>query len=154
MHRLLASTLLLLPLALSSPVAIPAETPQVLEQRTSINTLLALISSLFPIEQTLSAASDLISAADSALALALGYTTTYNQLTATNAQCGDVTLIYARGTDEPGNVGALVGPELYAALELALVGTGASLVFQGVGDYDATVTEYLEGGSTTAGKEM
>lgn len=148
-------TALVLPLALqASALATPPATrasTSVLEPRLDINDILAWITSLFPVNVTIEVAGSIIEAAGSALAVALGYMTTYEQLS--NGQCGDVTLIFARGTDEPGNVGALVGPEFYAALEAA-VGTGTSVVFQGVDDYDATVTEYLEGGSTTGAADM
>lgn len=150
------NTALVLPLALqasalATPPATRSSTTSVLKPRLDINDILAWITSLFPVNVTLEAAASVIEAADTALATALGYMTTYEQLS--NGQCGDVTLIFARGTDEPGNVGALVGPEFYAALEGA-VGSGTSVVFQGVDDYDATVTEYLEGGSTTGAADM
>ncbi|KAF3763112.1 family 5 carbohydrate esterase [Cryphonectria parasitica EP155] len=118
--------------------------------RLDINEILALITELFPVDVTLEDAQGLIEAGDEALALALGYSTTYNDLT--DGECADVTLIFARGTDEPGNVGALVGPEFYSALQSALGSTTS--IFQGVNDYDASVTQYLEGGSTTAASDM
>ncbi|CAN8105236.1 unnamed protein product [Discula destructiva] len=75
---------------------------------------------------------------------------TYNELS--DGQCGDVTLIFARGTGESGNVGTYVGPQFYAALGSAL--GSASLVFQGVNDYDASIAGFLEGGSTSAATNM
>jgi cutinase len=57
--------------------------------------------------------------------------------------CREVTVIFARGTTESGNVGALAGPPFFDALDTAL---GASKVgLQGV-DYGATIAGYLEGG--------
>lgn len=146
------SSFLLLPLAMGvSALALPQPVaPRLIEPRLSINTVLAWISELFPSEILLTASSDIIGAAEQALAIALGYDTTHNDLV--DGQCGDVTLIFARGTDDPGNVGALVGPEFYAALQSALGST--SSIFQGVNNYDATVTEYLEGGSTTGASNM
>jgi len=48
--------------------------------------------------------------------------------------CADITLIYARGTSEPGNVGQNVGPTVWAALAEKV---GASnILFQGV-NYNA-----------------
>lgn len=154
------SSTLLLPLALGVS-ALPTPSPAVavatsssssssLEPRLDINDILAWITSLFPVGVAIDVASTVIEAADQALANLLGYMTTYNDLT--KGQCGDVTLIFARGTAEPGNVGALVGPEFYAALQMAL--GSSSLVFQGVNDYDATVTEYFQGGSKTAAANM
>lgn len=147
-----ASSSLLLSLAMGvSALALPSPVSlRTVEPRLSINTILAWISELFPAEIILNSSSDLIGAAEEALALALGYETTYNDLT--NGQCGDVTLIFARGTDDPGNVGALVGPEFYAALQSALGSTTS--IFQGVNNYDASVTQYLEGGSPTGASDM
>lgn len=147
-----ASSSLLLPLAVgASALSLPqVATPRAIEPRISINTILAWISELFPVDVVLADSADLILAADEALALALGYGTTDNDLT--DGECGDVTLIFARGTDEPGNVGSLVGPEFYDALQSALGSTTS--IFQGVNDYDASVTEYLEGGSTTGAADM
>ncbi|KAJ7114183.1 cutinase, partial [Mycena crocata] len=51
--------------------------------------------------------------------------------------------IFARGTNEDGNVGARIGPPLIADLRAAL-GT-AGIAAQGV-DYSASVLGYLEGG--------
>ena len=58
-------------------------------------------------------------------------------------QCKPVTVIFARGTIELGNVGSLAGPPFFAALA-ALIGADKFSV-QGV-DYPATILGYLEGG--------
>ncbi|KAK0516241.1 hypothetical protein JMJ35_000844 [Cladonia borealis] len=59
------------------------------------------------------------------------------------SECKPVTVIFARGTIELGNVGSLVGPPFFNALDVAL---GAENVgVQGV-DYPATIEGYLEGG--------
>lgn len=147
-----ASRSLLLSLAMgASALSLPHPVSQrTVEPRFSINTILAWISELFPSEILLSTSSDLIQVADEAFAVLAGYDTTYNDLV--DGECADVTLIYARGTDDPGNVGALVGPEFYAALQTALGSTTS--IFQGVNDYDASVTQYLEGGSTTGASDM
>lgn len=150
---------LLAPLALSSvqALAVPESEPPsarsstTLKPRLDINDILAYISELFPIGETLAAAADLIEAADETLADLLGYATTYNDLK--DGDCGDLLLIFARGTDEPGNVGALVGPEFILALEAA-VGSSSTVTAQGVDDYDASVTSYLEGGSSSGSAEM
>lgn len=78
-------------------------------------------------------------------------TTTANDLV--DGSCGDVTLIFARGTTETGNVGSSVGPTFYAALESA-VGSGSDVLLQGVNDYDANAVEYLEGGSKDGAENM
>ncbi|KAJ7351310.1 cutinase, partial [Mycena albidolilacea] len=59
--------------------------------------------------------------------------------------------IFARGTNEDGNVGARVGPPVIADLRAALGTTG--IAAQGV-DYDASVLGYLEGGDPTGSTTM
>ena len=46
------------------------------------------------------------------------------------AACKDITVIFARGTGEPGNIGSVIGPPLLKALQ-SKVGT-AKVAFQGV----------------------
>ncbi len=136
---------LLLPVITAAPVLQPASVA-----RDSINDILALITEWFPIGETLAVAGAAIAAGDQLLADALGYDTTQSDLQ--DGKCGDVVIIFARGTDEPGNVGALVGPPLFNALSSAL--GGRSLAVQGVDDYGATVTEFLEGGDPSGSSEM
>jgi hypothetical protein len=57
--------------------------------------------------------------------------------------CKAVTVIFARGTLESGNVGSLAGPPFFDALDTDL-GT-SNVALQGV-DYGATISGYLEGG--------
>ncbi|KAB8213169.1 cutinase-domain-containing protein [Aspergillus novoparasiticus] len=57
--------------------------------------------------------------------------------------CKKVTLIFARGTFEPGNMGVLVGPDLENALAHEL--GESSLAVQGVA-YPANLDGYLDGG--------
>ncbi len=67
-------------------------------------------------------------------------------------ECKPVTVIFARGTIELGNVGSITGPPFFNALDVVL---GAeNVAVQGV-DYPADILGYLEGGdkggaSTTA----
>lgn len=51
--------------------------------------------------------------------------------------CSDVTILFARGTFEPGNVGALVGPQFFDSLS-SVLGGSKSLGIQGV-DYPASM---------------
>ena len=57
--------------------------------------------------------------------------------------CKPVTVIFARGTIELGNVGAIVGPPFFSHLD-QLIGAD-NIAVQGV-DYPATVAGYLIGG--------
>lgn len=68
-----------------------------------------------------------------------------------SAACKDVTLIFARGTNEAGNVGAVAGPPWFSRLRSSL-GTARTTV-QGV-TYSATVAGYQAGGSAAGSTEM
>lgn len=75
--------------------------------------------------------------------------TTRNELL--DGPCRPVTVIYARGTTESGNIGASVGPALEVALDRRL---GANTVaFQGV-DYPAEIAGYLIGGSPSGARTL
>ncbi|PSN72383.1 cutinase precursor [Corynespora cassiicola Philippines] len=78
---------------------------------------------------------------------------TYNQLT-DGTPCRDVTVIYARGTTQAGNVGApdTEGPTFFNALASALGGTGR-LAIQGV-TYPANVFGFLAGGDANGATTM
>ncbi|KAA6407502.1 MAG: carbohydrate esterase family 5 [Lasallia pustulata] len=69
----------------------------------------------------------------------ISFSTTMNEL----GECAPITVIFARGTVEPGNVGDLAGPPFFNALDV-LYGD-SNVAVQGV-DYPATVAGYLEGG--------
>lgn len=138
-------------LAVPEPEPVLVQSSSTLERRLSINEVLAYISKLFPVDVDLDVAGSIIEAADEVLASLLGYSTTYSDLE--DGNCGDLLLIFAKGTDEPGNVGALVGPEFIAALEDA-VGSSYTVTAQGVDDYDASVTNYLAGGDAAGSAEM
>jgi len=75
--------------------------------------------------------------------------TTRNELL--NGPCRNVTVIFARGTTESGNIGSLVGPALESALDARLGST--TVAFQGV-DYEANVAGYYAGGSDTGASTM
>lgn len=75
---------------------------------------------------------------------------TENQLNDGTA-CRAVTIIYARGTSETGNVGELVGPPFFDAVA-ADIGTD-NLAVQGV-DYSASIAGFLEGGDPTGSTLM
>ena len=66
--------------------------------------------------------------------------TTRNDL---SGPCKAVTVIFARGTIELGNVGLFAGPPFFDALEADLAASNVAV--QGV-DYGATIAGYLAGG--------
>jgi cutinase len=67
--------------------------------------------------------------------------------------CKAVTLIFARETDEAGNVGESVGPPLFSVLRSEGSIGGANLAVQGV-DYSATLQGYFQGGDPAGSKKM
>lgn len=146
------STVLTL-LSLSSSLALTQATPLPLEQRnTVLNEFLSdLLEYLPDINTTINDATTIITDLDSVLAALIGANTTENQLTS-GGSCAEYTLIWARGTSEPGNMGVLVGPPLVWALQ-AIVGT-SGLTIQGVNDYSASVDGYLEGGDPSGSSNM
>ena len=142
----------LLGLTLASPLPIQDLGNRELESRnTPLNTFLALLLEYIPaIDGTINAVAGVLTVFEALLADLTGEKTTYNEL-GTKA-CTAYTIIFARGTTEPGNVGILVGPPLFQALE-SLVGSSA-LTIQGVNDYSASIEGYLEGGDPTGSAEM
>ncbi|KUJ12382.1 carbohydrate esterase family 5 protein [Mollisia scopiformis] len=65
--------------------------------------------------------------------------------------CAPVTIIYARGTAESGNVGFLAGPPFFDTLR-ALIGTN-NVAVQGV-DYAADTAGFFEGGDIPGSELM
>jgi cutinase len=84
------------------------------------------------------------------LAALTGEPTTYNELA--SSSCAAYTVIFARGTTEPGNVGILVGPPFFDALD-EKVGAG-NVVVQGVNNYKADVQGYVAGGDAGGSADM
>lgn len=78
---------------------------------------------------------------------------TYNQLTDGTA-CRPVSVIYARGTSQAGNVGdsSAVGPLFFNNLASRLGGT-SQLAIQGV-TYPASIAGFLAGGDATGANTM
>jgi hypothetical protein len=65
--------------------------------------------------------------------------------------CTAVTVIFARGTTEPGTVGLLAGPPFFSALE-SMIGADAVTV-QGV-SYPAVIPGFLAGGDKQGSQTM
>ncbi|KAK7423040.1 hypothetical protein QQX98_001330 [Neonectria punicea] len=102
--------------------------------RGPLNQLLEIISSLPEGEKALDAVGKVLTPLQQLLANAVDIDTTRDDLTQ-NAPCSDISVIFARGTTEPGNVGLVTGPPFFDALSEQL--GNASLTVQGV-DYPAT----------------
>jgi hypothetical protein len=112
--------------------------------------LTALLQHLPDISEDLTDGTTLITDLDTVLGAITGATTTYNDLD--SGSCAEYTLIFARGTAEPGNFGVLVGPPFVWALQ-DVVGTDG-LTIQGVNDYSASVAGYLAGGDADGSTNM
>ncbi|RDW59847.1 cutinase-2 [Coleophoma cylindrospora] len=80
----------------------------------------------------------------------LGSSITESDLT-NGVACKAVTVIFARGTTEMGNVGSVAGPPFFAALATD-IGAG-NLAVQGV-PYAADIAGFLEGGDPTGSSSM
>ncbi|EJT69761.1 hypothetical protein GGTG_12644 [Gaeumannomyces tritici R3-111a-1] len=108
------------------------------------------VSGLFSLAAVVSSA--VVSAAPVLLSARQYSGNTYNQLI-DGTPCRDVTLIYARGTIQQGNVGdpAAVGPLMFNALA-ALLGTN-KLAVQGV-TYPASILGFLLGGDPDGANTM
>ncbi|KAF4633673.1 hypothetical protein G7Y89_g4441 [Cudoniella acicularis] len=146
----------LLGLALASPVPEPSlalrrDASAPIEKReTALNAFLTLLLDYLPdIDGSINSVVGVLTVFERLLALLTGEQTTYNGLGGT---CTTYTVIFARGTSEPGNVGILVGPPFFDALK-SVVGSSA-VTIQGVNDYAASVEGYLEGGDPTGSAEM
>ena len=80
----------------------------------------------------------------------LGTSDTENQFVSGNT-CNDITVLFARGTTESGNVGTLVGPPFFQALQDQV---GADkLTVQGV-DYAANVAGFRAGGDAAGSQTL
>lgn len=147
------TVLSLLGLTIASPIPANALRNRELEsvkRETSLNAFLTILLEYLPaIDGTISAVAGILTTFEQLLADLIGEKDTYNEL---GQACTEYTVIFARGTTEPGNVGILVGPPFFKALE-SLVGSSA-LTIQGVNDYSASVEGYLEGGDPVGSAEM
>jgi cutinase len=133
---LLASTSLAAPTPANDPVSVP---------KTD------LIDSPLTIDEY---AAQLSSSTDAAALTKRQYNgDTFNQLTDGTA-CRPVTVLFARGTTSPGNVGEAgsEGPAFFNALASAL-GGASRLAIQGV-NYSASVLGFLAGGDAAGGTTL
>jgi hypothetical protein len=134
---------------LAAPTQQPHTAPEK-RQWSDINAFLALVVQLFPVNVAVEDVDNTISDAELALATAFDIDTTENDLA--DGSCADITIIFARGTTETGNVGALVGPPFFDAVE-SQAGTGETVAVQGV-DYPADIPGFLAGGDAAGSQTM
>jgi len=140
-----------LSLVLASPIPQSSvESPGLIKRETALNAFLSVLLDHLPaVDNSISALTGTLTLFEQFLALVTGDQTTYNDL---GGPCKEYTVIFARGTTEPGNVGILVGPPFFDALK-SLVGS-SSVAIQGVNNYAASIEGYLEGGDPSGSASM
>jgi cutinase len=146
----------LLAFAIASPIPPSSSdlvdlSPEELARRqTPLNQFVTLLLNNLPaINGEISKVAGILTAFENLLAILTGAKTTYNDL---QGSCKAYTVIFARGTTEPGNVGILVGPPFFEALK-AKVGAN-NLAIQGVNNYKADIAGYLAGGEAAGSTSM
>lgn len=113
----------------------------------SLNAFLAQLAQLFPFDVLVQNAADLTLLAQNFIAAVWNIPTTRDSLA-----CADVTIVFARGTNEAGNVGVLVGPEFFDAVAVRLA-PGKTMAVQGV-NYPASIPGFLQGGDPLGSQQM
>ncbi|KAL2881993.1 hypothetical protein SGCOL_002732 [Colletotrichum sp. CLE4] len=108
-----------------------------------LNQFLRIISTLPAGAAALDAVGLILTPLQQGLADSVGIDTTEDDLEQ-NAACADITVIFARGTTEPGNIGLVTGPPFFDALNQQR-GT-KSVSIQGV-EYPATFAGFNKNGS-------
>ncbi|KAK8127875.1 carbohydrate esterase family 5 protein [Apiospora sp. TS-2023a] len=146
---LVALSLSLLSAATGAPLAEGGRLAK--RQNRGVNELLGYISQLFTVDILMKDSALVIGVGEKAFALMAGYSTSEDDLE--EGRCGDVVVIFARGTTEPGNVGALAGPPLFEALRQSMGTAGKTVAVQGV-EYPASFTGYLQGGDKAGSRQM
>lgn len=122
------------------------------ERQTDLNEFITYLLDILPtFNDTIADAVNVLTDVENLVADYTGLQTTYNELD-DGAACTQYTVIFARGTTEPGNVGIVAGPPFFLALD-SLVGSDA-LTIQGVNNYAASVYGYLEGGDPDGSANM
>lgn len=119
-------------------------------QTNPLNPFLALLTSFGPGSALVNGVAGGLTGLEGLIAPLSGGSTNATDI-ATNKPCAAMTLVFARGTTEPGNMGVVIGPQLVTAIKKAMPGT--SLNAQGV-EYAASVQGYLQGGGADGTASM
>src|SRR3954471_16734486 len=115
-------------LAVASPIPATTLSRNLEERNTPLNTFLSILLDYLPaIDGTIEAVTGVLTVFEKLLAVLTGEQTSYNDL---SGSCKAYTVIFARGTTEPGNVGILVGPPFFDALKEKL--GSSNVAIQGV----------------------
>lgn len=135
--------------ALSAPFSV-AETQagSTISRRFDVDQLLPLITKAFPVNIAVTDLQGAITAPLQNLAVAQNIATAVD---ADQGACADYTILFARGTFEPGNIGLLVGPAFFQAVQSQAKGKSVSI--QGV-NYAADVQGFLVGGDPAGSRQL
>jgi cutinase len=140
-----------IPESIPIPATVLTREQAAAKRETALNAFLALLLDYLPaVDGTLNAVTGILTTFEQFLATLTGEQTTYNELS--NSACKAYTVIFARGTTEPGNVGILVGPPFFDALDEKA--GAANVVVQGVNNYPADLQGYLAGGDAAGSANM
>lgn len=135
---------ILLPLAASAPIPFPS-----IGFWPSLNVLLLSLTQIPCLGAAVQDITKLLTLSLATVATLTGTQTTQNGLS--SGTCAAMTVIFARGTCEPGNIGLVVGPIFLSSLKSSM--GSASVVMQGV-DYPADVPGFLAGGDQAGSQKM
>lgn len=142
-------TVLSASLAAAAPIS-PRPVAHNEKRNTPLNTILTIILNNLPaVNGAIEVVESVITDFQNLISELTGISDTYNEL---GGACTDYTVIYARGTDDPGNTGVITGPPFFMALE-ALVGS-SKVTVQGVNNYAASVATFLAGGDPVGSASM
>lgn len=108
-----------------------------------LNQFLRLMSSLPAGERALDAVAKILTPLQQLMANSAEIDTSADDMTG-NTPCADITVIFARGTTEPGNVGLVTGPPFFDAIKEQL--SGKTLAVQGV-NYPASFAGFNRNGT-------
>lgn len=143
-----STTALLALLAAQTTLAAPVTTVSKPRKRLDVDKLLAAVLSSFPIGSAVKDLQSTLTSTQQDIADRLDVDTTRNA----SAGCADVTILFARGTDDPGNVGLLTGSPFFDAIQAQL--EGKSLAVQGTNNYAASIDGFLNGGDKTGSQQL
>lgn len=119
-----------------------------------LNKFLTIIDEIIPkkINLAVIGADKIIGFAETKAGELMGVETTQDDLA--KGICGDVMVLFARGTAEPGNIGSMVGPQFLDALASTLSGKAVSFTGVNQSYYPASISDYFPGGPDEGAEEL
>jgi len=140
----------ILGLTIASPIPAATQDRDLSKRNTPLNEFLTVLLDYLPeVDGSIETVTGILTVFENLLSLLTGEQDTYNDL---SGSCKEYTVIFARGTTEPGNVGILVGPPFFDALR-DKVGSD-NVAIQGVNNYNADIDGYLAGGDAGGSQSM